>query len=113
MAEPPLIVIWPAFEILPPLTVNWVLRLKESLSSESMVKLFIAALMSSMTEEATAFPPSMATFELGPGSPPDHMLPLLQFPVPPSHVSVWANTRSGQNIIKQTARLPLRFVGNI
>src|ERR1700747_2384457 len=88
VAEPPLITICPAFEIRPRLTVSCVLRLKDSLSSESMVRLLIASEISSATDEAAEFPPSMNTLELEMGTPPVHVLPLLQFPVPPFHVSV-------------------------
>src|SRR5215470_14272642 len=88
-AFPPLSVIAPAFEIVPPLTVKEVRLPKLRLSSASTVRLLaVAPLMSRVTADAFALPLSIKAFwVLDGGAPRLHMPPLLQFPAPPSQLS--------------------------
>src|SRR5258708_39328711 len=82
----------PALLMVPPLELpmekeNPLLKLR--LSSESMLRLAAEPLMSRATGEAPAFPLSMKTLLDPVGTIPVlHLLALLQFPAPPSQMSL-------------------------
>src|SRR5713226_894292 len=90
--------ILPALEMLLPFTVSAWLSLIARLSSESMVKLLIAAFMSRVTGEASAFPLSMKTLKFPLGTPALQLLETLQFPEPPFQLSVvWPSADEGHS----------------
>ena len=81
---PPLVMVPPPVAPMDRLTPLFKLRL----SSESTVRLVAKPFMSRATGEAPAFPWSMKTLLLAAGTPALHWLGSLQFPAPPSQMSL-------------------------